>query len=806
MSNIEGLKEQARRHEQKEEWRKALELYQKAIDRLAQEDDPDIGLHNRVGDLYIRVGEIDSAVRALEQAVELYVDAELPNNAIAVCKKILRNVPDRHEVFLRMGQIRASQGFLVDARTHFLTFAERMQEAGQLDEALRALVEFADAAPEDTEIRLAIAGHFEQHDRIDEAVEQLGQGYASAVQQGQDQAADAFRARLEELRPGTDPSTFLAVDEPESDAFVVEATSLGGGEEESAPVEASGSDGLDEDWGASTGSVPDWSDGDDVELDVFSGADDDSLEILSDFDDPGDAIAEAVEEASGIDSAFDPFDGPASAETSFDEGSFDEDSLSDAIAAIGPDVSHLDVPADDDDPLEGLHVVQEDDLEFVAVVDDDLDDEPPLPLTTFHEAHDDFDPVFGDEPIDVFGGGGGLSVEGPDELPLVEFGAVPEGGLAPPVMPPMVPVFDEPTGPSETEPSSAIEAALVEGFDAAEDRDADVESVDDVLSGGLDGVLDAGEPDSEVLPAAVDDSVSLDAPVEVDDAAPHAEVPHAEVSDAEVSDAEVSDADSGEPVLEVDSEGEELDRLQRTVEAAHRAGDDAALADAYVGLGEALRRAGEEVRAVAVFREALQVVPDHAGARAGLDAAPPVERTVTEVASNEDYVDLGALILGETEEKTTRFVVAYEEPSGDEQADFAKMLSQFKAKVAENVDASDVKAHHDLGTAYKEMGLLDEAVEEFQAALRASADHLPTYEMLGQTFLDKGTPETAVRVLTRALDAPYEVEDELLGIYYYLGRSHEQSGNKEQALEFYERVFSLDINFADVTERLRALR
>ena len=135
-----------------------------------------------------------------------------------------------------------------------------------------------------------------------------------------------------------------------------------------------------------------------------------------------------------------------------------------------------------------------------------------------------------------------------------------------------------------------------------------------------------------------------------------------------------------------------------------------------------------------------------------------------------------------------------------------KMLSQFKAKVAENVDASDVKAHHDLGTAYEEMGLLDEAVEEFQAALRASADHLPTYEMLGQTFLERGAPQAAVRVLSRALDARFDVEDELLGIYYFLGISHEECGNLEDAREFYERVFSLDINFADVTERLRALR
>ena len=163
-------------------------------------------------------------------------------------------------------------------------------------------------------------------------------------------------------------------------------------------------------------------------------------------------------------------------------------------------------------------------------------------------------------------------------------------------------------------------------------------------------------------------------------------------------------------------------------------------------------------------------------------------------------------ILRDEDEKTTRFVVAYEEPSGDDAADFAKMLSQFKEKVSQNLDADDVRAHHDLGTAYKEMGLLDEAVSEYQQALRASGSHLPTYEMLGQTFLEMGKTEAAVRILERALEVECDIEDELIAIYYYLAKAYESQGNRESAVEFYDRVFALDINFADVTERLRALR
>jgi len=164
------------------------------------------------------------------------------------------------------------------------------------------------------------------------------------------------------------------------------------------------------------------------------------------------------------------------------------------------------------------------------------------------------------------------------------------------------------------------------------------------------------------------------------------------------------------------------------------------------------------------------------------------------------------ILGGGPSKKSTRFKVAYEEPSGDEDADFAKMLEQFKEKVSENIAAGDVRAHYDLGTAYKEMGLLEEAIGAFQAALRASAEHLPTYELMGQTFIDMGQPDAAVRTLQRALKIQSGVEDEFVGIYYYLARAYEALDKKESAVEYYDRVFSLDINFADVTERLRELR
>lgn len=658
-ATIEALKDKARQHEQAEEWRKALELYGRAIRKLEEEDRPDITLYNRVGDLFTRVGQMDAAVEHYETAVDLYEEADLPNNAIAVCKKIIRNAPERHRVFLRMGLIRARQGFVVDARENFLRYAEFMTSAGDLDEALRALVEFADLVPEDAEIRLSIASQYEQHDQPDKAVHQLGLAYGALMRAGETEQAREVGERLKAIDESVDLDALATA----GSAPGLESTALAGDEDDLLGD-------LD-----ALGPAP-----------PPSRADADEGPSLEDFEialAPDEEADEAAEVDAGT-TAAEPEESSAPAAHGYDDGDEGEDAI-------------------------------------------------PLPFMTFDDDEEAAD----------------NDVEGPRALPLLE-------------------------GTEE----------LAESQDEMEEAD--------VAPRGEEGAQVTSMEVRSALEDAYEESLVDD---EVAEALPVAGA-GPEARD-EVAEAGEADADAA---------ADPVESAQRSVELAFRKGDEAELARAYMELASALEQTGQEERARSVYQQVVALEPEHRDALAALDRMGVEAAPAPEVASSEDYVDLGALILGEDAEKTTRFVVAYEEPSGDEDADFAKMLDQFKAKVAANVDASDVKAHHDLGTAYKEMGLLDEAIEQFQKALRASADHLATYEALGQAFLDKGTPAAAVRVLTRALDAPWEVEDELLGIYYFLGRAYEEQGNTTQAVEFYDRVFSLDINFADVTERLRALR
>ena len=85
----------------------------------------------------------------------------------------------------------------------------------------------------------------------------------------------------------------------------------------------------------------------------------------------------------------------------------------------------------------------------------------------------------------------------------------------------------------------------------------------------------------------------------------------------------------------------------------------------------------------------------------------------------------------------------------DEQREFHEILEQFKRGIDQNLDSDDYEAHYDLGVAFKEMGLLDEAIGEFQKALRSPEGRLRTSEALGMAFFEKGQYAACESVLTR---------------------------------------------------------
>ena len=145
-------------------------------------------------------------------------------------------------------------------------------------------------------------------------------------------------------------------------------------------------------------------------------------------------------------------------------------------------------------------------------------------------------------------------------------------------------------------------------------------------------------------------------------------------------------------------------------------------------------------------------------------------------------------------------------------AGLAELFEEFR--VAEEADTikEDFETHYNMGTAYKEMDLMDEAVQEFQtsASLVKAGDgtsrFLQCCNMLGHCFIHKGMPEAAVLWFKKGLSAPGHSEDEYQALRYELASAYEQLGDLKQAREFYTEVYGVDVSYREVAEKLSQLR
>ena len=206
MSNVAKLKKQAAEFELKKQFDKALAIYVKMLESFDPNDaELDVALFNRVGDLMLRQGNVADAVDYYERAVDHYSETGFFNNAIALCNKILRHSPGRASVYYKLGKISAQKGFGKDAKVNFLEYADRMQKAGKVDEAFRALTEFADLCPDQDEIRLMLADQLTKAGRKDDAVEQLQILHERYDGDGHTAEAAATATRMRAIDPKVEP-------------------------------------------------------------------------------------------------------------------------------------------------------------------------------------------------------------------------------------------------------------------------------------------------------------------------------------------------------------------------------------------------------------------------------------------------------------------------------------------------------------------------------------------------------------------------------------------------------------------------
>lgn len=133
-----------------------------------------------------------------------------------------------------------------------------------------------------------------------------------------------------------------------------------------------------------------------------------------------------------------------------------------------------------------------------------------------------------------------------------------------------------------------------------------------------------------------------------------------------------------------------------------------------------------------------------------------------------------------------------------------EIFREFKKGVEQQLSPEDFETHYNLGIAYKEMGLTDEAIGEFQVASKDPAHSVECCSMLGLCFLEKGLPQLAIKWYRKGLEAPNLRDEDRMGLQYDLAGVYLDVGDRDSAYRSYVDIYGIDANYRDVGEKLKA--
>jgi len=145
-----------------------------------------------------------------------------------------------------------------------------------------------------------------------------------------------------------------------------------------------------------------------------------------------------------------------------------------------------------------------------------------------------------------------------------------------------------------------------------------------------------------------------------------------------------------------------------------------------------------------------------------------------------------------------------------EQIDVEEVFAKFKAGVRAQVSETDSATHYDLGLAYREMDLKQDAIDEFLLAARDPKRECVCQHMIGMIYRSQANVNAAVDAFIKGLHAEHKTSDQEVSLYYELGDSYESKGNGSEALYYFRKVTHRSPNYDDprgsVSVRIRTVQ
>jgi tetratricopeptide (TPR) repeat protein len=729
----------------------AIKEYKQIVDN----DFDDLTALNMLGDLYVRANKKEEAVRCFERIAEHYSTQEFTLKAIAMYKKIERIRTRDPIIANKLADLYATQGLVHDARAQYLVVADAYTKAGANKKALDVLHKIADLDPNNTEIRLKLADGYLKEGMKREAADAFIQAANRLHQTGaNDQALDAYSKTLQLFR-----------DDRAALNGMLETHIARGTADEAAEVLERVVEGREED----------------TEL----------VSMLArahlEAEDP-----KGAERATSLLMARDPSTYPQYLPVTrlyLKAGDVD-----DVVRILSTIIERMLAGREERELLEIVNQVLVRNPDHVSGL---------RMLVRIHWWQRDMDALR--SALERLA----ESAEASELIDEERYALTQLVRLAP------------------DEQRYMDRLNLLGGLqdDTADDLSAMPEPTGEIPEFETFAVVDDEEEVAEPAPQ----------PFEFGDEFEHNEVPGSSLGEspaATFSDPTASFADlnddfsesvfpvetSATTTIEEDAEGEAV-RLE-TMMRQELESVDFYIAQGYSDIAvdtlEMLERQFGPHPDILARREKL------AG---GGGTAAPAE--VFEFGGAEELAEATPVVEAIAFESDTSFVTVADDGDGRQlpppatttppvrpgiDAGLAELFEEFRAAEEGDTAQEDFETHYNMGTAYKEMDLMDEAVQEFQTAANlvkprdGTSRFLQCCNMLGHCFMQKGMPEAAVIWFKKGLSAPGHTEDEYQALRYELASAYEQLGDVKQAREFYTEVYGVDVSYREVADKLSQLK
>jgi len=219
---------------------------------------------------------------------------------------------------------------------------------------------------------------------------------------------------------------------------------------------------------------------------------------------------------------------------------------------------------------------------------------------------------------------------------------------------------------------------------------------------------------------------------------------------------------------------------------------------------DALETLGWVSERLTEFKLKLELLEVEQGGPAQPDPSAPVfsaDEAIEDIVDDDDLSAITAALEGELFADEAQLVSA--EPESEQSLE--EVFAAFKEQVDREVDDDDYRTHYDLGIAYKEMGLIEEAIAQFDQAVRSPEFGREAYTMLALCHRQRDELDAAARCYRQAIDRSASDGEALNSLRYELAELLLNTGDRAGALDEFRHLQEADPTFRDVQDRVADL-